>query len=248
MTQEQNRIVNSFTTDGIQAVGIKKTYSNSLKALDNLTFGAEKNQTFCLLGPNSAGKSTAFGVLTSQIKRTDGDIYLNGKPMSRNLSFTNKFDQAGICMQTNTLWDSLTVEQHLRIYAKLKGLSKQDSQIIISFLLRSLYMDQDAHKQVQQLSGGTKRKLCVAVALIATPELVFLDEATTAMDPMARRQVWNLLKAIMKRTQGTTIMTTHYMEEAELVADKIGKLSLRVLYEVCLNISIFLFMVLIFPY
>ena len=193
-----------------------------------MTFGVEKNQTFCLLGPNSAGKSTAFGAITSQIKRTDGDIYLNGKLMPRHFSFANKFDQAGMCMQTNTLWDSLTVEQHLKVYAKLKGISKQDSKEIISFLLRALYMDGDAHKQAQQLSGGTKRKLCVAIALIATPELVFLDEATTAMDPMARRQVWNLLKAVMKTTQGTTIITTHYMEEAELVADKIGKLSLVV--------------------
>ena len=225
LKQEQTRIAHSSTTDAIQVITVKKTYSNSLKALDGLTFGAEKNQTFCLLGPNSAGKSTAFGVLTSQIKRTDGDIYLNGKLVPRYFSFADKFDQAGICMQTNTLWDNLTVEQHLKVYAKLKGLSKQDSQDIISFLLRSLYMDGDAHKQAQQLSGGTKRKLCVAIALIATPELVFLDEATTAMDPVARRQVWNLLKAIMKTTQGTTLMTTHYMEEAELVADKIGKLS-----------------------
>ena len=238
MKQEQTRVANSSIVDAIQAVGVKKTYSNGLKVLDNLTFGAEKNQTFCLIGPNSAGKSTAFGILTSQIKRTDGDIYLNGRSMSHYFSFVNKFDQAGICMQTNTLWDSLTVEQHLKVYAKLKGLSKQDSQEIISFLLRSLYMDGDANKQVQQLSGGTKRKLCVAIALIATPELVFLDEATTAMDPMARRQVWNLLKAIMKTTQGTTIMTTHYMEEAELVADKIGKLFLRVLYSL-LSIHIY---------
>ena len=245
LQQEQTRVVNSSTSDAVQAVGVKKTYSNGLKALDSLTFGAKKNQTFCLLGPNSAGKSTAFGVLTSQIKRTEGGIYLNGRPMSRYFSFASKFEQAGICMQTNTLWDSLTVEQHLKVYAKLKGLSKQDSQDIISFLLRSLYMDGDTHKQAQQLSGGTKRKLCVAIALIATPELVFLDEATTAMDPMARRQVWNLLKAVMKATQGTTIMTTHYMEEAELVADKIGKLSLQVLYTVCLNTSYIFFFLLL---
>ena len=83
-------------------------------------------------------------------------------------------------------------------------------------------MQQDVHKQVWQLSGGTRRKLCAAIALIGAPELVSLDEVSTAMDPMARRQVWTLLRAVMKETQGTTVMTTHYMDEAEMAADKIG--------------------------
>ena len=90
------------------------------------------------------------------------------------------------------------------------------------------------HKETRKLSGGTKRKLCVAIALIAAPELIFLDEPSTSMDPIVRRQMWNMVKTIMKGTQATTIMTTHYMEEAELVADRIGTLLIQYHFHICL--------------
>ena len=156
------------------------------------------------------------------MKRTSGQVTLNGQSLSSVFFSAEPFAKAGICMQTNTLWDKLTVRQHLKVYAILKGLTALESDEVITFLLKSLSMQQDVHKQVWQLSGGTRRKLCAAIALIGAPELVFLDEVSTAMDPMARRQVWTLLRGVMKETQGTTIMTTHYMEEAEMVADKIG--------------------------
>ena len=223
LKREEDRLKSLRNNDVIKAIGVKKIYGNGLKALENLTFGVEPNQVFCLLGPNSAGKSTSFRVLTGQVKRTSGNVFFNGRALSRNYSSTGIFRQAGICMQTNTLWGCLTIQQHLKIYARLRGINSKESQQIISFLMQYLCMDSDNKKRVWRLSEGTKRKLCVAIALIAAPELVFLDEATTALDPMARHKVWNLLKTIMRVNRGTTIMTTHYMEEAESVSDKIGK-------------------------
>ena len=123
----------------------------------------------------------------------------------------------------------MTVEQHLKVYASLKGMTADEASETISFLLASLYMTSDANKKVYALSGGTKRKLCAAIALLAAPELIFLDEPSTAMDPLSRRQLWMLVKGIMRKTHGSTVMTTHFMQEAEQVADKVGKRRLYIL-------------------
>ena len=138
---ERDRLAAPSNNDTIKALNVQKIYSNGLKALDNLTFGAQKGHVFCLLGPNGAGKSTAFETLTGKIQRTSGDIQLNGKSLSSKYSFTELFEQAGMCLQTNTLWDIFTVEQHLKIYARLKDINKQETKQIIDFLLQSLYME-----------------------------------------------------------------------------------------------------------
>ena len=92
----------------------------------------------------------------------------------------------------------------------------------LSYLIL-FYMTCDANKKVDTLSGGTKRKLCAAIALLAAPELIFLDEPSTAMDQLSRRRLWMLVKGIMSRTHGSTVLTTHFMQEAEQVADKVGR-------------------------
>ena len=183
----------------------------------------QKGQIFCLLGPNGAGKSTAFDILTGRISRTSGSVLLSGHSLPKQDEASHAFSQAGLCLQNNSLWDYMTVRQHLSVYASLKGISGNEANEIISFLLASLYMTCDANKKVDTLSGGTKRKLCAAIALLAAPELIFLDEPSTAMDPLSRRRLWMLVKGIMSRTHGSTVLTTHFMQEAEQVADKVGR-------------------------
>ena len=222
LKNERDRIDMPSNDDVIKLVHVQKTYPNGVSALQNLTFGIKKNEVFCLLGSNGAGKSTAFEIMSGNISPSAGKIQIKGKSLSRKYSAANILEQAGICLQTNALWDTLTVEQHLKIYARLKGINKQETKEIISFLIQSLYLDKDVHKEVRKLSGGNKRKLCVAIALIAAPELIFLDEPSTSMDPISRRQVWMLLKSIMSNIQSTIVLTTHYMEEAELISDRIG--------------------------
>lgn len=209
-------------TNLLQSVGIQKIYSNGTKALDDLTFEAEKQQIFCLLGPNGAGKSTAFDILTGRIPRTDGELSIQRRFLPKSGRPASAFSQAGICLQTNSLWDYMTIQEHLRVYATLKGMSTSEITEVTSFLLSHFYMADDAHKCIDALSGGAKRKLCAAIALLAAPELIFLDEPSTAMDPQSRRRLWQLVRTIMLNKQSATILTTHYMQEAECIADKIG--------------------------
>ena len=204
-------------------LNVQKIYSNKVKALDGISFGVPRDQIFCLIGPNGAGKSTAFDILTGRIPRTAGDIFLGGHTLPKRGASDKCLSQAGVCLQSNTLWQYMTVEQHLRVYAYLKGMSTDEVNENISFLLVSLLLIDDAKKKVYTLSGGTKRKLCAAIALLAAPELILLDEPSTAMDPQSRFQLWRIVKGIMGQTHGSTVLTTHFMQEAEQVADKIGK-------------------------
>jgi len=216
---EKNRIKAQDNRDPIKAIEVQKVYPNGFKALDDLTFGVEEGQVFCLLGPNGAGKTTAFEIMTAVIPKTAGCVFLQNQALTRNSS---AFYETGICSQSNTLWDYVTVEQHLKVYARFKGISGEETQQVIPYLLKALQLEEHAQKGSEKLSGGNKRKLCVAMAMIAAPKLLFLDEPSTGMDPIARRYLWGLIKEIMKRRQGAMVLTTHYMQEAELVGDKLG--------------------------
>ena len=223
IAQEKTRLADNMSNHIVQVKDVQKIHSNKFQALHDLSFGVQKGQIFCLLGPNGAGKSTAFDILTGRISRTTGSVSLNGHSLPKQGGASQALRQAGLCLQSNSLWDYMTVRQHLSVYASLKGISGDEASEIISFLLDSLYMTGDADKKVDTLSGGTKRKLCTAIALLAAPELIFLDEPSTAMDPLSRRRVWMLVKGIMSRTHGSTVLTTHFLQEAEQVADKVGK-------------------------
>ena len=166
IAQEKIKLAQSGTDDTIRVAEVQKIYSNQFKALEDLSFTVPKNQIFCLLGPNSAGKSTAFDILTGGMSRTSGDIHLSGHSLPKQGGLNKALSQAGICFQNNTLFDYMTPEQHLRVYAELKGMSREEIAEITSFLLTSLYMTDKAKKKVYTLSGGTKRKLCAAIALL----------------------------------------------------------------------------------
>ena len=221
--QEKTRLTDNTKNNFIHVVDVKKIHSNKFQALHDLSFGVQKGQIFCLLGPNGAGKSTAFDILTGRIPRTSGNVLLSKHSLPKQGEPSQALSQAGLCLQNNSLWDYMTVRQHLSVYASLKGISGNEASEIITFLLDSLYMTGDANKKVNMLSGGTKRKLCAAIALLSAPELIFLDEPSTAMDPLSRRRMWMLVKGIMSRTHGSIVLTTHFMQEAEQVADKVGR-------------------------
>ena len=223
ITQEKIRLADDISNHIIQVKDVQKIHSNKFQALHDLSFGVQKGRIFCLLGPNGAGKSTAFDILTGRISRTSGSVLLSGHSLPKQGGASHALSQAGLCLQSNSLWEYMTVRQHLSVYASLKGIGGDEANEIISFLLDSLYMKGDANKKVDTLSGGTKRKLCTAIALLAAPELIFLDEPSTAMDPLSRRRLWILVKGIMNRTNGSTVLTTHFMQEAEQVADKVGR-------------------------
>jgi len=184
--------------------------------LNDLTFGVEQGQIFCMLGPNGAGKSTSFDIIAHKIPRTTGELFYQGEE-SVHTRLT-----CGLTTQSNTLWNFMTIRQHLRVYSYMKGLSKNEANESIEYLLEIFNLKDHADKKIDQLSGGTKRKLSVALSVLKVPDVIFLDEPTTGVDPIGRSQIWRLLKMLMKEKPITVILSTHYIEDAELIADKLG--------------------------
>jgi len=201
-------------------MGLQKTYPNGYRALENLDFGVEKGQIFCLLGINGAGKTTCLEILTSKIQKSGGTVTIQGQEIPK---FYNKNPgQASICSQTNTLWDDLTVFQHFRIYVQIRGLQGEEADQVIQYLLNALRLEDYSERKIKELSMGTRRKLCVGLSLAGAPEILFLDEPSTGVDPVGRSQIWNLVKTVVKSQEGAVVLTTHYIQEAEAISDKIG--------------------------
>ena len=195
-------------------------YPNGFQALQEASFGVEQGQIFAFLGPNGAGKSTTFNILTAVIPRTTGSVKLLGHEMKQGVY--EVFDNVGVCPQTNPIWPELTTVDHMKVYAKMKGINDKDAPEIINYFLDALLLRKFASTKAGSLSGGNKRKLCVAMCLMGAPKIQFLDEPTTGVDPVARKYIWNTLKNGMKGRNGSMILTTHYMQEAESIAGKLG--------------------------
>ncbi len=191
-----------------------------------MTFGIEKRQIFCLLGPNGAGKTTSFGVMTKGLPFDTGKLVINGENLI-----------TGFCMQIDTLWSTLSIQQHLKIYAALKGLSKQQTNRAIDYLLDCFGLKDHSNKKAKEISGGMKRKLGAALAIMGDPDLLFLDEPTTGLDPVGRSQLWNLLTELTQRKGSTVVVSTHYVEDAELVADKLCNPILNFVNNYCYRYS-----------
>ena len=220
---ELQRLISRNNKDVIKVMDLQKTYSNGCKALENLNFGVEEGQTFCLLGTNGAGKTTCFEILTNRISKTSGDIEIEGKNLEDFYKQDSDSKKIGVCSQNNTLWKNLTIYQHLKIYSKIHGLAREDAEEIIQYLLDALQFEAYSEQKISELSMGIQRKLCVALAVIGGPEILLLDEPSTGIDPVGRNQIWQLIKTVVGAKKAATILTTHYMQEAELVGDKLGK-------------------------
>ncbi len=219
LSSELQRLISRKNNDIIKVLELEKMYSNGYKALDNLSFGVEPGQIFCLLGTNGAGKTTCFEILTNHLPKTSGTVKIQGQSLE---GFYKKPNQIGVCAQTNTLWKTLTLQQHLTIYAKIRGLKGREVEQVIQYLLDALQLEAYSQQKISELSQGTQRKLCVALSVIGAPKILFLDEPSTGVDPVGRNQIWELVKAVSKANQGAIILTTHYMQEAELIGDKLG--------------------------
>jgi len=184
-----------------------KSYG-ALKAVNNLSFNVQAGQCFGLLGPNGAGKTTTLEMLEGIIKPDSGQIFYHGEIASRQ-----HFQQLGVQFQQTALQDFLTVEETLRMFAAFYP-EPADIQELIRLCDLGDFLTQD-HKK---LSGGQRQRLLLALALVNQPQILFLDEPTTGLDPHARRNFWTLIKQI-KQQGRTIILTTHYMDEAEQLCD-----------------------------
>ncbi|KAH0903188.1 hypothetical protein HID58_042691 [Brassica napus] len=181
-----------------------------------------KDQLFCLLGPNGAGKTTTINCLTGINPVTGGDALIYGNPVRSSVGMSNIRKMIGVCPQFDILWDALSGEEHLRLFASIKGLPPASINPMVEKSLAEVKLTEAGKIRAGSYSGGMKRRLSVAVSHIGDPKLVFLDEPV-CMDPITRRHVWDI---IQETKEGRAIiLTTHSMEEADILSDRIGILA-----------------------
>eukprot|EP01088_Endostelium_zonatum_P016705 TRINITY_DN4623_c0_g1_i1.p1 TRINITY_DN4623_c0_g1~~TRINITY_DN4623_c0_g1_i1.p1 ORF type:complete len:965 (+),score=237.77 TRINITY_DN4623_c0_g1_i1:83-2977(+) len=188
------------------------------KAVDQLYLSMRSNQVFCLLGPNGAGKTTTISMLVGLLPPTSGDAVIEGKSITESRDEIQK--EIGICPQFDVLWDQLTGMEHLIFFAGIKGVPLTQLKREAKERLEEVSLWKARNKNSAGYSGGMKRRLSVAVALIGNPRVVFLDEPTTGMDPVSRREVWNIIEKAKKNR--LVLLTTHSMEEADILGDQIA--------------------------
>ncbi len=201
----------------IEARGLVKSYPKAkVQAVDGVSFKVQAGTCFGLLGPNGAGKSTTVEMLEGVAKPTAGEVLFKGETIHVGASAEQYRDKVGIQFQSTALQEFLTVRENLRFFAALYPKTRSEDELIRVCRLEE-FLDRDTKK----LSGGQRQRVLLAIALVNDPEIVFLDEPTTGLDPQARRNFWELVRGI-KAEGKTVLLTTHYMEEAYELCDQIA--------------------------
>ncbi len=197
---------------------LTKKYEDKM-AVDNLNLQVAKGELFGLLGPNGAGKTTTISIICGLIKPTSGTAKICNHDVLKD---TQKVKELiGVCIQETAIYPYLTGKENMELFGKLYGMNKKAIKERTAMLLEKVSLTEDAKRVTAKYSGGMKRRLSLALALVHNPEIAFLDEPTVAMDPQSRHAVWDFIKE--QKSQGKTIiLTTHYMEEAEELCDRIG--------------------------
>ncbi len=206
-------------THDVEVDGLTKRFGDFC-AVDGLTFHVEHAEVFGLLGPNGAGKSTLIRMLTTLVPPTSGRARVNGFDIVEAPNEVRK--SIGVIPQAMTSDLDLSAEENMSIFAKLYGLPRQQRREVIRELLEAVDLGQWADKPVKQFSGGMRRRLEIARGLVHAPQIFFLDEPTTGLDPVSRVAVWEMLDRLRKERDLTVIVTTHYMEEADKLCDRIA--------------------------
>jgi len=189
-------------------------------AVKGITFGVEAGEIFGLLGPNGAGKSTLIRMLVTLLPPTTGTAVVNGYDVVKQADGVRH--SIGVIPQAMTSDLELSVEENLIIFAKLYGVPRDKRKQLIDDLLEAVELTQWRHKQVRNLSGGMRRRVEIARGLVHEPRIFFLDEPTTGLDPVSRVHVWEMLQRIKTQRDLTVLITTHYMDEADKLCDRIA--------------------------
>ncbi len=193
---------------------------NDFIAVDNISFSVNKGEIFAFLGPNGAGKTTTIRMLTTLLKPTSGQVLINNSdPVKEENSVRRSF---GIVFQDPSLDDELTAQENMEFHGVLYDVPKDIRRKRIEELLKFVELWDRKNDLVKNFSGGMKRRLEVARGLVHHPKILFLDEPTLGLDPQTRSHIWNYIKNLNKEERMTVFFTTHYMEEADKVAQKIA--------------------------
>ena len=206
-----------MSTPLISARGLTKNFGD-LTAVDAIDFDVAKGESFGLLGPNGAGKSTTMRIISATSQRTSGTISILGRDPEKHGPQVRA--HLGVVPQQDNLDNDLTVSENLYIYGRYFGLSKQFIRGKIEELLTFAQLEEKRNAKVETLSGGMKRRLTIARALVSEPDILMLDEPTTGLDPQARHILWDRLFRL-KEDGVTLVLTTHFMDEAEQLCDRL---------------------------
>ncbi|MDQ1709530.1 MAG: type transport system ATP-binding protein [Frankiaceae bacterium] len=206
----------------IRAVGLRKIYASAgreIRAVDGIDLELKRGEFFGLLGPNGAGKSTTIGMLTTRVIPTEGHAFIAGIDVVADPAHAKRF--IGVVPQTNTLDRSLSVAENLEFHGRYFGMRKPDAAARTVQLLEQFRLSDRAGAMPAELSGGMAQRLMIARALVHRPEILFLDEPTSGIDPQTRLALWEILRELHAAGQ-TILLTTHYMEEADALCQRLA--------------------------
>lgn len=194
----------------IEINNLKKSFGN-IKAVNNISFRVNKGELFAFLGENGAGKSTTISIICGTLSKDLGEVIVDGMNIEKD--FMNISKELGVVFQNSVLDGVLSVKDNLESRASLYGIVGLDAKERILKLAKLLDFEDLLNRQVNKLSGGQRRRIDVARALIHDPKILILDEPTTGLDPQTRKKLWNVINSLRKKEKMTVFLTTHYMEE-----------------------------------
>lgn len=196
----------------LEVSGLRKTFG-PVTAVEDISFAVRRGEVFTIIGPNGAGKTTTLEMIEGLMPPDRGTIVIDGLTWDQDADRIKSL--IGVQPQTGAMFDLLTVEENLQLFATFYPKSKDVNQV-----LAMINLQDHRNKRVKSLSGGQRQRLAIGLAMINDPDIIFLDEPTTGLDPQARRNIWDIVMGL-KAMGKTTILTTHYMEEAEKLSDRV---------------------------
>jgi ABC-2 type transport system ATP-binding protein len=202
----------------IQLRGLRKVYQKGRQqvvAVDSLDLEVQRGEVFGLLGPNGAGKTTTVEICEGLTEPSGGEVLVLGQQWGRGRDRELR-RRLGVCLQETRFFEKQSVRETLDLFHAFYGDGRS-----VAAVLQLVSLEEKADVRQSRLSGGQRQRLAVATALLGAPELLFLDEPTTGLDPQSRRQLWEVVRAF-RRDGGTVLLTTHYMEEAAQLCDRVG--------------------------
>jgi ABC-2 type transport system ATP-binding protein len=204
---------------GVVAIeGLTKDYGD-VRAVDDLSLTISEAEVFGLLGPNGSGKTTTINCLTGILKPTSGTIRVGGVDVQKDGRRAREI--MGFSPQETAVYSYLTGRENVELFGALGSVRKASLKARTDYVLEKVGLTEDADRRVGKYSGGMKRRVSIAMALVTDPRVILLDEPTVGMDPQARRAVWDFVLELRDRGK-TIVLTTHYMEEAEELCDRVG--------------------------
>ena len=202
----------------LEIKNLQKKFGNKVVVSD-ISFSIEKGEVFGLLGPNGAGKSTTISMISGLIKQTQGTILINGIDTLKKRRETQKL--IGLVPQDIALYPTLSAEENLKFWGKMQGVKTKDIKERVNEVLRIVDLEDRRKERIETYSGGMKRRINIAAAMMHNPEIIIMDEPTVGIDPQSRNHILQMVKEL--NASGTTIIyTSHYMEEVEFLCNKIG--------------------------